>query len=185
MKSTAQSVLQTFVWYISPHNGLWPFYVDGPHRLLQTNSRDALEQMTVNGIAHNLNYGVNFYSVDIHIIYKRGCGPQNTSGGPWVGDLWSKTKRLVIAMICQLHFDIIRPIKNTYLMGHISESLLICALIYVDVILRTKNHTHHKHTSIISHYQDGRPVSKYWYPVSRIEHRTKTQLIYPLKIYKS
>ena len=48
-----------------PHNGLWPFYVDGSHRLLQANSRDALEQMTVNGIPHHINYGVNFYSVYI------------------------------------------------------------------------------------------------------------------------
>jgi hypothetical protein len=46
-----------------PHSGLCPFNVDGPHRLLQANSRDAREQMAVNGIPHHLNYCVKFYSV--------------------------------------------------------------------------------------------------------------------------
>jgi len=76
------------------------------------------------------------------------------AGGPRVGDPWSKTKRLVTAMVCQLHFDIIQAIKNHILNGT-HEPLMICALISVDVSLRAKKHTHHKHGSIISHYQGG------------------------------
>ena len=127
----------------------------------------------------------------IYIIYKRGCGPQNTSCGPQntscgprVGEPWSKTKRLVIAMVCQLHFNIIRLTKK-HIFNGTHQRLMICALTYVDVSLRAKKHTHHKPRSIISHYHDGWPVSKRWDSVPRTVHEAKTQLIHPLKISKS
>ena len=133
-----------------PHSGLWPFYVDGPHQLLHANSRDAREQTTVNGISHHLNYCVNFYSIYIYILFINvAAGRKIQAGGPRVGDPWSKTKRLVIPMVCQLHFDIIWPITN-HIFNGTHKHLLICALIYADVTLRARKHTHHKQTQ--KHY---------------------------------
>ena len=70
------------------------------------------------------------------------------AGGPRVGDPWSKTKRLAIAMICKLHFDIIRAIKK-HIFNGTHEPLLICALICVLVSLRAKKHTHYKQTEAL------------------------------------